>query len=252
MPQNVPSITRLADLTEVAGDLAHCWWRGHKDATWKLLPKVRRDEYDERGLAETFKLRAPALHQSTPAQDDYPAWLSLMQHYGLPTRLLDWTGSPLVAAFFAIGAWQGGGPGASKDDPSEAALWALDPIKMNEAVGAGGGIVPIHNGRVMTEVQRAFLAGKDHHSGRPAVAVQPAHIDQRLLAQDAKFTLHDDETPLEEHEGCEGWLYKYLIPDTLVRPLARELEAVGITDDVVFPDLDHLAIRLTKAADPSL
>src|ERR1035437_6389840 len=54
----------------------------------------------ETTLLSTFKAAAHLYQQSLPADEDHLSWLALMQHHGVPTRLLDWTGSSLIAAFF--------------------------------------------------------------------------------------------------------------------------------------------------------
>ena len=75
------------------------WFRGQSDLNWKLIPHIHRitglGGY-ERDLIRDFKLLSHNILQQHKLENEFD-WLYVMQHYGLPTRLLDWTESSLVA-----------------------------------------------------------------------------------------------------------------------------------------------------------
>lgn len=112
------------------GDEQPVWFRGHHDARWKLTPKIYRPEYlgtDENEIRNEFQSRAVQLIQGRLPADKWE-WYFLMQHYGVPTRLLDWTENALIALYFAI-----------EGHPSncDAGVWVLDPTWLNRRLRKG-------------------------------------------------------------------------------------------------------------------
>lgn len=101
------------------------WWRGLANSDWPLSPSLyhKRMAYKECSMARAFIKQASVRHNSVPPVNDNSNWMFLMQHYGLPTRLLDWTESPLVALHFAVTD--------SKQEGNDAAVWGLCPGLLN-------------------------------------------------------------------------------------------------------------------------
>jgi hypothetical protein len=128
-------ITGLTTLDDAMNELAPFFhgvypvWRGHADIQWALRPEVFRPVrgsrfYQEVSLLRSFMSQAESRSERCPRGDDLVGWLMFARHYGLPTRLLDWSYSPLVALYFASQE--------VKDDPdADGCLWAIDSGGLN-------------------------------------------------------------------------------------------------------------------------
>lgn len=231
------------------------WFRGQADARWSLQPEVCRPEIlrgrerraFEDELAKSFRRQAEARlseHESRSWTD----WLALMQHHGAPTRLLDWTTSILVAAFFAVhGREQAGVDGA---------IWALDPVRLNE-VELGQPVLftaddPIGTLACMlpfSELPSAELDAGDGLVTRlqdSIVAMEPHESFARMLLQQSRFTVHGRSRGLEESPAVPPVLSRFVIPAARKDHFERTLALLGIRLSTVFPDLDHLAEELRE------
>ena len=132
-----------------------------------------------------FVSRAPSRSfRLCPDLDDHFGWLFLAQHYGVPTRLLDWTENPLVAAYFAV-----------LDHPDDdGCIWALRISGLNGAFGVSADLIQIRGPAVRDSAASAFTGNKPSDE-RDALAIDGQESDPRMLAQMSKFTIHSSRTP---------------------------------------------------------
>ena len=119
-----PTFLKFVEIVETECGGGGWVFRGQSDANWRLLPAIARREprvdprAAEEALFRELKLRLPSVYASPPESD----WdlLALIQHHGAPTRLLDWTRSPLTALWFAVSS-------RARDlDAPDAAVWACE------------------------------------------------------------------------------------------------------------------------------
>lgn len=239
------TIHDISDLSEVADiclkliGKGKTWYRGQTDFSWHLTPRIFRPDAptkQEARLCNLFRLEAPSRYPSCPLNEGDEAkfnWLCLMRHYGLPTRLLDWTESILAAAHFALD-----GP-----DDTQGAIWVLFPRALNHAQsGLRDEWWP--GAELVRDLATSAFAGeqdKDLH-----LAVVPNSVDLRMLLQQARFTIHGGLGPsLDELTTSAKFVVRFVIPEEDRMSLRHELRALGISKRTLFSDLGALASDLT-------
>lgn len=240
-----------ADTRALVGKLFDFWYRGEGDFPLPLRPKVFRDKYNERDLTNRFRVLSKSRHSDLPDYNNYGLFLSLMQHYRLPTRLLDWSTSPLVALYFAVEKFIY----EPQSPPTDTFVWILNPYKLN-LIELDDGTTPSIEG----ELVRKFLrpAFTDYGPGsrrykrdprraylsvgaKKVCAVMGTETDARIFAQQGSFTIHTSPRPLSQMSRANEYLDRIVVPAASVRTIAEELLLCGFRRSTLFPDLTNLA-----------
>lgn len=232
----------LSEISAKAVDEA-VWFRGHARQSFNLLPAVARTARAlerEQLLLKRFKQNAYPFRTSPP-QDEWE-WLFLMQHYGVPTRLLDWTESPLAALYFAVH------DSDESHDEEDAVIWILKPEKYNYEVPriqpSVSSDIPCFGIDSVLEDYRPDKIALEAMSNKLPVAAIAHRQNERIMAQLGVFTImHRDMTTLEELG--DAYLAKLSIPASSKSNLRTELAVLRINRLSLFPELASVA-ELTK------
>ncbi|HQO58793.1 MAG TPA: FRG domain-containing protein [Candidatus Omnitrophota bacterium] len=250
-------------------------FRGMVDASWSMQTSLIRmgGSYREleKHMLRNFRKYA---HRDVVERDSFWHWLTIAQHHGLPTRLLDWTYSPFVALHFAT------------DDLSrmnqDGIIWCVKipeahsflPKAFRSALEAEGSYVFTVEmlSRFELPDPRVTLAGFtisasdfipthirhlddfDRMAKKPfALFMEPPSIDDRIVNQFALFSVISSASVL-----MDQWLTQYptlykrvLIPASLKWEVRDRLDQANITERVLFPGLDGLSKWLKRHYSPS-
>jgi hypothetical protein len=232
------------------------WFRGVTYSSYRLEPSLLREdgvmkEYNrnreqirqvEKYMLRRFK--APGGPMANLSDTREINWRYLMQHYGLPTRLLDWSKNALTALYFAI---RKHGPNRER---GSAAVWVLNPRRLNYACGLGWFILDPADEQE-ARVKEYLSLERDSSEYSYPIPLIPSHVNPRLTAQHSRFTLHTEWrgglTRFAEHTGEKDkrWhLVRIEIPWEAQRRILRALRLFGVTQPKVTPDLDSLAVEI--------
>jgi len=260
-------VRRLAELVEVAAAVEKqlgepAWFRGHFDMNWSLLPAVFRAEVNwglpnyERNCALYFRLHAPARCADCPPDSDVAGWMALMQHYRLPTRLLDWTQSPFVGLFFAL--WSGVDYRPGRCPIHDGELWALAPSVLNEVQIGKRNLLRLTSPEVLPMLPACLLdsaselsrASTERREDPECLAVLPKQMESRMLAQQGAFTIHGGPNDMRMGRESDRWLARIRVPRECRDDLLTALMRLGFRAMNLFPDLDHLSHDLRWSGQP--
>jgi hypothetical protein len=154
------------------------------------------------------------------------------QHYGLPTRLLDWTTSPLVALYFAVA------DGAAKELDGMVNFIGHNPC--------GGFEVFSQSQPQVSEGVEGLLGVAPDRENAHWIGVEPHFHAGRMPAQQSRFTLHfEAAAPYGSHFDREE-MGRMLVPREYKQDLFRELRVLGVRGSLLFPNLDGVVRDLCE------
>ena len=270
------------------------WFRGQSQRKLPLEPCVFRKKqadqsdrnanhfrhHDETNLYAHLKVRTPHYQQTYHTAFE---WLCLMQHYSLPTRLLDWSESILPALYFAV-----------NEVPQKAGeIFVLNARRLNALIKKRPTICSSSNPEVIVRSEMAGLRSSKELSSRASVikatrtlgikldkegnwlksftkpiAVLPARLNDRMIFQSSVFTLHGGKmyihgmknhykgdiipnpVSLEDMDKSlpeeKKFLKRYVIPRECKRGILEDLFVLGIHEGTLFSEVDRQARYLRK------
>lgn len=245
----------MSIVEEFQGQHTTAWYRGVGDTTHTLTPSLlrhpkKRTPEDlhklERDLAASFAQRSRPFVAQTFSDE----WETMfyMQHYGIPTRLLDWSESPFVALYFALSSCKR----EKNKVKSDVAVWMLDPFAWNKSALADisftGGILDPKKEQVKSYSPNSEL---DERKNLP-IMIHGTHNSARIVAQRGMFALFGKSMQSMENSFLEpnfapATLQKIVIPKGSVDEISTSLFRKGVSDSTVYPDVFGLSLELRRS-----
>jgi len=226
-------------------------FRGQADAGWELQNAIERTDFVglHPNIEQEFVAEFQRGARNYLTRDQIPEhlieWLALMQHHGAPTRLLDFTKSPFIAAYFAFEI-------CSATESNTIAIWAINihylKARSLAAFSAHYNEDLLKSGQLIHEqlFEKIFYENRC----RLVFPVEPFRMNRRYSLQQSIFVSTGiASVPFMEQLGflgadMERAVIKIELPAVLQKPVLRELQRMNLNRASLFPDLDGYAASL--------
>jgi len=188
---------KFVELTHKSNGWKNWVFRGQSDYSWDLKTSLERAANDlgvplydlpnfEQGMVRKFKRQFAHYSNNKPVDNDYVEWLSIMQHYGCPTRLLDFSYSIFIGLFFAV---------INCNVGREAAVWCVDSKWLNTKY-QNYGPKEYAEELNMDKKRRYIKLNKIvlKNTSPFLYAINPYHLNKRLSIQQGIFLIPTDLT----------------------------------------------------------
>ena len=227
-------------------------FRGHSDCSWTLQTTLSRSLPEEANLEAALMIEKAALlqfkavahfHLPTPIivhADEFTTkvvgWWTLMQHYGAPTRILDWTASPYVATYFAV----------KEFTDTDAAIFCLDSVRYNKILD-----------NLNSEAHDLFSNDgifADKSAPEYIYIIERGRLTDRMAAQQGVFTIskniladhHDILEKTINNSDEKDILVKIVIPAKEKLYFLGKLRRMNITGQSLFPGADGIGKSISE------
>jgi FRG domain len=237
------------------------WYRGHEDQAYRLWPGVYRDDFTElaqklahnwkwslerarlfreREMLSEFRTSGATLLDGSGIVDSY----FIAQHYGMRTRLLDWTTNPLAALYFAV---------CSDGKRMDGDLFMMDadkllpkhPNPIPDDYPLPIGIVTMHHPYATDAVGISFWQKQKKEREPLILPIRPDNRPGRIAQQSSCFTLHMHLSPTTKNDT----LVRMTIPGGKKKEILEELRRLNINEFSIYDDLDHLSREIKRTRD---
>lgn len=236
------------------------WFRGSGRASFGLSPSLHRHATINSGdkiidleiaLVDRFKQRSvPFLSKPLDKKNDWEV-LFFMQHYGIPTRLLDWSENPFVSMYFALTSAPYELVAKKRIYNEDCCIWVLDPVSWNQEslkdFSYDQGILSVENHLADSYKPRTPFA----NIREKPIAIFGTHNSARIVAQRGVFMVFGkNTTPMDEAYANDSFpqdcLMKIVFAKDKIQHLLESLTSIGITDSVIYPDLEGFSKELRR------
>lgn len=227
----------LEQVRQAESDLGHpreVWYRGHSDESWMLTPSLLRYgdwESKEKELFLEFKKTASRLFDNRGTD-----WETLfdMQHYWVPTRLLDWTSVMGVAIAFILHN--------DYSDSTDSALFVLDPTALNRLSGREE-VINIPEDKNF-DYKTIYWDKRPFKVEKP-LAIRPPQQSERLRAQKGVFTVHGTiEGGFEE--TANDCFRRIILPSEAKEEAKDFLKWANLDEYTIYPDIVGMAHHIKR------